>query len=233
MQQKKMSHRTRLAAGSAAAWLALLGAGCGATVRPTTAPRQLVGLMRGRALFRQICAGCHTLADAGSHGFRNSIDTSPFGKAHGEAALAQFVIEHGDSIMPNWKGSLSRKEIETVASYLGAVADRGSTSGDGRRSTVLTPRPHPENQRQPAGYMADGKALFREICAGCHTLADAGAHGERVNLDAALAPVEDKAAVVRRALRASNAMPDWTKRLRPSEIAALVEYISTVAGRGR
>jgi mono/diheme cytochrome c family protein len=54
-----------------------------------------------------------------------------------------------------------------------------------------------------------------------------------VNLDAALAPVPDRAAVVRHALKYSDAMPDWTRRLRPSEIDALVRYVSTVAGRER
>jgi sulfite dehydrogenase len=221
-----------LALAVLAAGLATAAAGCGSG-GSATADVETGRLAAGRALFRQICAGCHTLADAGAHGYRLSLDTSSLRQSSQRPELARIVIEIGDSIMPDWKGSLSVREIETLKDYLVAVTGRRTRSGDGRRATTLTPRPNPWRVRPPAQRFADGDALFREMCAGCHTLAAAHAHGERVNLDAALAPVGNRATVVRHALKYSNAMPDWTRRLSPSEIDALVRYVSSVAGRER
>jgi mono/diheme cytochrome c family protein len=205
-------------------------AGCGGDP-----PEGHVRFVKARALFREICAGCHTLADAGSHGKRLRLDRSylrPQLLVHN----ARSVIEAGDAEMPEWRGSLSRREIALLARYVGTVANEHLTrSGDGRRSTTLTPRPQPRSVRPMVQRFADGRALFKEICAGCHALADAEAHGTRVDLDAALAPIPQtrKAAIVRKALRDSDAMPDWNWRLGPSEFDSLVRYVSAVAGSGR
>ena len=215
------------------ALLGLTAAGCGDGGGSATADATREEFTKGRALFREICAGCHRLADAGARGNREPLDRSNLSETTQKPELARFVIENGDSIMPDWKGSLSRREIAILTHYLAEVTGRRTHSGDGRLATTLTPRPDPWRERPVAVRFADGKALFKEMCAGCHTLADAGAHGGRVDLDAALAPVPDRAATVREALRDSNAMPDWTRRLKPSEIDALVRYVSTVAGRDR
>ena len=220
-----------LAAAALVAAGAIVAGGCGGSSAAAHAERER--LAHGRALFRQICAGCHTLADAGAHGSLLSLDTSTLETAPERPKLASFVIEIGDSVMPDWKGSLSPKEIQTLATYLAEVVARGTRSGDGRLATTLTPRSDPWTIRPPAARFADGRALFKQICAGCHTLAAAGAHGDRVNLDAALAPVPNKMEIVRHAMRDSSAMPDWTVRLQPSEIDALVRYVSAVAGRER
>jgi mono/diheme cytochrome c family protein len=145
---------------------------------------------------------------------------------------ARSTIEEGDAGMPEWRGTLSPREIALLARYVAAAGNRPTRSPDDRPGT-LTPRPDPTRIRPPAERFADGKALFREICAGCHTLADAGAHGSRFDLDAALAPMTDKVAVVREAMKESNAMPDWHWRLEPAELEAIVRYVSTVAGRGQ
>ena len=222
-----------LAAGALMALLGLAAAGCGGSGGSATAQGGRDEFAKGRALFREICAGCHRLADAGARGDREPLDHSNLSETTQKHELARFVIDNGDSIMPDWNGSLSRREVAILTHYLAEVTGRRTKSGDGRLATTLTPRPDPWKVRPVEARMADGKALFKEMCAGCHTLADAGAHGPRVDLDAALAPVTDRAAAVREALRDSNAMPDWTKRLKPSELDALVSYVSTVAGRDR
>lgn len=185
-----------------------------------------------RGLFREICAGCHSLADAGAHGLREPLDDSNLSHTTQRPLLARFVIENGDSIMPAWKGSLTVKETNALVGYLSEVAGVSERSADGRRTTTLTPRPRPLTPRPLEQRFADGKALFKEMCAGCHALADARAHGTRVDLDAALAPVVDRAAVIRHALRDSPAMPDWTVRLPEDQIESLVTYLSEVAGKG-
>jgi mono/diheme cytochrome c family protein len=215
--------------------LAAGGAGCSGGGDSASAKAAHERLAQARALFRQICAGCHELADAGAHGNREPLDHSNLSETTQKPELARFVIEHGDSIMPDWTGSLSTREIAILTHYLAEVTGRRTRSGDGRAAAILTPRKDPWTARPAAQRFADGRALFREICAGCHTLRAADAHGERVDLDAALAPIpaSERSAVILHALRDSNAMPDWTRRLRPSEIDALVRYVSTVAGRER
>jgi mono/diheme cytochrome c family protein len=225
--------RRLLTAGALVTLLGLVAAGCGGGSGAATAQVGGEKLAKGRALFREICAGCHRLADAGARGNREPLDQSNLSETTEKHQLAKFVIDNGDSIMPDWLGSLSPREIAILARYLAEVTGTRTKSGDGKLATTLTPRPDPGRVRPVALRMADGKALFKEMCAGCHTLADAGAHGPRVDLDAALAPVVDRVATVREALRDSNAMPDWTRRLKPSEIDALVRYVSTVAGRDR
>lgn len=234
-----MGEAGRIAAVTAmAAMLVAVGGfaiGCGAGEETAGGQSERVKFTYARALFREICAGCHRLADAGADGNREALDDSNLSETSQKHQLARFVIEYGDSIMPGWKGSLTRKETTALVDYLATVTGASTRSADGKRASVLTSRSRPYERDPPSTReesLAEGKSLFKEMCAGCHALADADAHGTRVDLDAALAPIPNRAAVIRRALRESPAMPDWTIRLTETEIDSLVLYLSTVAGRG-
>jgi mono/diheme cytochrome c family protein len=74
-----------------------------------------------------------------------------------------------------------------------------------------------------------GKQIFTQNCAGCHALSDAGASG-RVgpNLDEAR---PDQRAVQSKVERGGGGMPAFRGVLRDEEIAAVSEYVSSVAGR--
>jgi mono/diheme cytochrome c family protein len=101
----------------------------------------------------------------------------------------------------------------TPGSTTGAETTPGSTTGGG-------------DDQQAA---AQGKQIFTQNCAGCHTLSDAGASG-RVgpNLDDAQ---PDAQAVQSKVEQGGGGMPPFRGVLQDEEIAAVSEYVSSVAGQ--
>ena len=75
---------------------------------------------------------------------------------------------------------------------------------------------------------ADGKRIFAsEGCAGCHTLADAGANGTAgPNLDETR-PTQDE--VKTQVERGGNGMPAFAGKLSAEEIDAVAAYVSQAA----
>jgi mono/diheme cytochrome c family protein len=75
----------------------------------------------GKAVFMSAgCAGCHTLADAGSTGNvgPNLDDAKP------DAALVKERVTNGKAPMPAFKGQLSPTQIADVAAYVSSVAGK-------------------------------------------------------------------------------------------------------------
>lgn len=81
-----------------------------------------------------------------------------------------------------------------------------------------------------ANVNAAGKAVFASAgCGGCHTLGDAGSHGNvGPNLDQAKPPY---ALAVARVTHGRGSMPAFQKQLSPAQILAVARYVSSVAGR--
>ncbi|HST41075.1 MAG TPA: c-type cytochrome [Conexibacter sp.] len=74
----------------------------------------------------------------------------------------------------------------------------------------------------------EGKAIFTQSCAGCHTLADAGASGSvGPNLDDARPSAEAVAAMVR---GGGGGMPSFGGTLQPEQIDAVAAYVASAAG---
>jgi cytochrome c6 len=82
---------------------------------------------------------------------------------------------------------------------------------------------------QAGGDVAAGSQVFEEAeCAGCHTLADAGASGTiGPNLDTAMPPAE---LVVERVTNGAGVMPSFQDQLTPQQIQDVAAYVSSVAG---
>jgi len=77
-----------------------------------------------RARFVELCAGCHTLADAGATGRRFNLD-------HGggtDETHVRATIAGGEPGMPAWRDTLSPREFEELVAYITTVARR--TPGD-------------------------------------------------------------------------------------------------------
>jgi mono/diheme cytochrome c family protein len=107
-----------------------LAAGCGgagddttATSRPTRRVVQIQHTPKdrwtyARARFNEMCAGCHTLGDAGAKGRRYNLDRS----VAVEEAHVRYAIAEGEPGMPAWRGVLSRREYEELVAYIVTVA---------------------------------------------------------------------------------------------------------------
>jgi mono/diheme cytochrome c family protein len=76
---------------------------------------------------------------------------------------------------------------------------------------------------------AQGKQVFTQNCAGCHTLSDAKANGQiGPNLD----QVQPDAQTVQRMVEnGGGAMPAFKGRLGDTDIQAVAQYVSSVAGK--
>lgn len=79
-----------------------------------------------RERFTEMCAGCHTLADAGARGRRFNLDHA----GDIDEARARFAIAKGEPGMPAWEHVLSRRELEELVAYVSSV-DRHAPGNDG------------------------------------------------------------------------------------------------------
>ncbi len=79
----------------------------------TTTPPSQLGT-DGKAIFKAECAGCHTLAAAGSSGTvgPNLDQLKP------KQPIVVNQVTNGGGVMPAFKGKLSPKQIQAVASFV-------------------------------------------------------------------------------------------------------------------
>lgn len=130
----------RKVAGVALVSLTLLGwAGCGGSAQspPDRETRAVARTEQdkftyARGLFREICAGCHTLADARANGRRYNLDRV-VGLNVPEIWAA---VRHGAPGMPPWEGVLTRREIQALVLYLLEVTEKSGREYDWERQIV-------------------------------------------------------------------------------------------------
>jgi mono/diheme cytochrome c family protein len=97
------------------------------TTASTAVPAEYKGgdPVAGKHIFQTgPCAGCHTLADAGTHGTVGpNLD-----QAKPSLSLAIDRLTNGAGAMPSFKGQLSTKQIADVAAYV-VKATGGNPNG--------------------------------------------------------------------------------------------------------
>jgi cbb3-type cytochrome c oxidase subunit III len=202
--------------------LAIAAAGCGEA--GTGGISSGGDTVRGEELFKQECGSCHTLAAAGTTGIvgPNLDDAFAPDRAQGfeESSIQQLVagqikfpVTSPSTGAPGMPADLvTGDDVDDVAAYVASVAGKPGAA------------PPPPGD----GQVADGKAVFTETCAGCHTLADAGTTGTvGPNLDQSKPP---KALVVDRVTNGMGAMPPFKGTLTDAQIQAVADYVSSSAG---
>jgi mono/diheme cytochrome c family protein len=142
---------TRLALLAAVAAALALTAGCGDSESKSTTnaspPRRVVQVEQvkrdrwtyARARFNELCAGCHSLADAGATGRRFHLDHT----VDLDETRVRWVIAEGEPGMPAYRGVLSKREYEELVAYVSTV-DR-HTPGDDYYKWQLKLRTDGEN----------------------------------------------------------------------------------------
>ncbi|MEA2247738.1 MAG: hypothetical protein QOH46_2267 [Solirubrobacteraceae bacterium] len=75
---------------------------------------------KGKQVFTQNCAGCHTLKDANANGQigPNLDDVKP------DAQTTQRQVENGGGSMPAFKGRIPDSDIQAVSAYVASVAGK-------------------------------------------------------------------------------------------------------------
>jgi cytochrome c2 len=227
----------------AGALLLVLVAGC--TLKHPTA-----NLVTGKELFVQKCGACHTLAHAGTTGATgpNLDDAFRQDRADGVKGasiqgLVDYWIQYPDTqgVMPArlYKG----QDAQDVAAYVGLVAAvPGQDTGNLAQALQVS-----------GTSAAAGKQVFTANgCSSCHTLAAANATGTvgpnldlRLRSDCALPAsktirgatlddcihkaIVDPYAYIPSGYSAGIMPSDFGTKLKPNEIQALVNFLSTAA----
>jgi cbb3-type cytochrome c oxidase subunit III len=186
---------------------ALLVAGCGTGGISKSSDQD-----KGKKLFLAKCAGCHTLADAGSHGNQGPNLDDAFGPSRRQG-FKQITIEQVVrqqiqlAVQPMPPNLVTGADADAVAAYVAQVAGNAATS------------------KNPTS----GKDIFVANCGSCHVLKDAGTSGNvGPNLDQ-LSP--DLSRVQRQVINGGGVMPAFKGTLTPAQITAVAKYVSSVAGR--
>ena len=123
----------------------------------------------------------------------------------------------------------SKAQVKDALSAVQTTGGQATTPANTTPAAPLatTPATTPETTT-PQAAAADGKAVFAENCAACHTLKAAGASGTAgPNLDT-LKP--SAATVAGQVTKGGGAMPAFGGQLSLAEIKAVAAYVSSSAG---
>ena len=192
--------------------LAVLLAGCGTGGKATTGDQT-----NGQKVFKQYCAGCHTMAAAGSSGTTGPNLDYAFGPSRRQGIKQSTIqnvvlIQVRDAAPPMPKGLVEGQEAQDVAAYVAAVAGTGKAEA-----------------KPPSQLGNDGKTIFQSECASCHTLKAADATGTiGPNLDQ-LKP--SKPVVQHQVEVGGGVMPAFKGTLTDEQIAAVATFVSSSAGK--
>jgi mono/diheme cytochrome c family protein len=188
---------------------------------------------KGKQLFLQKCASCHTLADAKSQGTigPNLDDAFSSDKSQGfsEQTMADVVrgqIAYADPEGPMTPNLVRGSDANSVSLYVAKCA--GNPNCGVTAATNAPPAGSSGGGTKAAA--PNGKQIFTSAgCAGCHTLKAAGATGTvGPNLDV-VKPTEAK--VVHQVNVGGGAMPAFKGQLTPAEITAVAKFVSSNAGK--
>jgi mono/diheme cytochrome c family protein len=187
---------------------------------------------KGKQLFTEKCASCHTLADAKSQGTigPNLDDAFSSDKEQGfsQQTMADIVrgqIAYADPEGPMRPNLVRGSDASSVALYVAKCAGNPNCG-----VTAATNAPPPASGGGKAAPPPSGKAVFASAgCGSCHTLKAAGATGTvGPNLDQ-LKPAEP--VVERQVTNGGAAMPPFKGQLAPAQIKAVAQFVSSNAGK--
>jgi cbb3-type cytochrome c oxidase subunit III len=218
--------------GAGLAAVALLAAGCGTGGIASNAQRP--DTQNGQTLFTSNCGSCHTLAAAGTSGTigpnldnafaadvkegfsQSSIENDVLDQIRlGSGQVATYTTNKKFTVQQPMPADIVKgQDAIDVAAYVASVAGTGGFTTTGSSASSGT----------------NGAAIFKSSgCAGCHTLAAAGATGTvGPNLDQLKPPM---AIVVKQVTNGGAIMPAFKGKLTTAQINAVAKYVSSSAGK--
>ena len=218
--------RGRLSIAAFAATLLL--AGCGSTGVPEAGDAGA-----GEDLFKQKCASCHTLADAGAQGKIGPNLDAAFARSRKDGfddstfrGVVRNMMEYPVPPMPDREDlDITDEQADAIASYVAQVAAVPPADGAVAGGTTTGGTETTSKGTQDV----DGKSVFAKGgCGSCHALKDAGSTGAiGPNLDDSSIDVQDAQAKV---ANGGGAMPPFKGQLTDAEIQAVAEYVVSARG---
>ena len=203
----------------------VLSTGCGTEGRAEAA-----GQTRGKQLFQQKCASCHSLADAGSkarvgpdlHEAFRYARSDREGQGFEESTIrdviknqiAYPVVNPATDATGMPANLVTGEDADAVATYIAAVAGLPVKGGGGGGEAAST----------------DGKTIFNTAgCAGCHTFSAAGATGTTApNLDQSKPSLQ---LAIDRVTNGRGNMPSFKGQLTEKQIRAVAQFVSQNSGK--
>jgi cbb3-type cytochrome c oxidase subunit III len=171
----------------------------------------------GQKLFQSKCAGCHTLAAAGSRGTIGPNLDDAFAEDRREkfeqSTIQNVVLDQiRQAAAPMPRNLVTGSDAQDVAAYVASSAGLGGG-----------------NAKSPAQLGTNGKAIFSAECSSCHTLKAAGATGTvGPNLDQLKPPFKT---AQRQVTHGGAVMPAFKGVLSPAQIDAVAKFVAGSAGK--
>jgi cbb3-type cytochrome c oxidase subunit III len=185
----------------------------------------------GKTLFVSKCAGCHTLAAAGTTGTIGPNLDAAFAEARAEGYKESAIedIVAGQIRAPGqYATDPSGKNPNFLTSNMPANIVRGQQLAD-VAAYVAANAGLTGFTQQVALTSTNGLSIFKADCGSCHTLAAAGTHGTvGPNLDQLKPPF---ARVQTQVINGGAIMPPFKSRLTSKQIAAVAHFVASHAGK--
>ena len=183
----------------------------------------------GKKLFQEKCAGCHGLAAAGSTGGigPNLDDSFAQARADGFKESTILNIVH-DQIQYPGQYATAQSNPNFLTANMPANLVKGQDAVDVAAYVAANAGLQGFAESQAISG-TNGKNIFEQKCASCHTLKDAGATGTiGPNLDQLMPPFE---VAQKQVTHGGGAMPAFKSQLTKAQIDAVARYVSSNAGK--
>jgi cbb3-type cytochrome c oxidase subunit III len=183
----------------------------------------------GKKLFQEQCAACHSLAAAGSSGTigPNLDDSFAQARADGYKESAILNIVH-DQIKYPGQYATAQSNPNFLTANMPANLVKGQDSVDVAAFVAANAGVQGFAESQVVSG-TNGKSIFEQKCASCHTLKDAGSTGTiGPNLDQLMPPF---GIVQKQVTNGGGAMPAFKSQLTKAQIAAVARYVASRAGK--
>jgi cbb3-type cytochrome c oxidase subunit III len=216
--------RLSAAAGGVAVVLLLSACGTGGSVSSASADQQ-----NGRQVFQDKCAGCHTMAAAGSTGTIGPNLDASFAEARSEGFKESTIL---DIVHDQIKFPGQYPVAQNNPDYLKANMPANIVTGQDAIDVSAYVAANAGKQgfvEAQAISGTNGKQIFITKCGGCHTLKDAGTTGTQgPNLDQLKPPFP---IVKNQVIKGGGIMPAFKGVLTDAQINAVARYVASHAGK--
>jgi cbb3-type cytochrome c oxidase subunit III len=215
--------RLSAAAGGVAVVLLLSACGTGGSVSSASAD-----LQNGRQVFQDTCAGCHTMAAAGSTATIGPNLDASFAEARSEGFKESTILDivHDQIKFPG-QYPLAQNNPNFLKANMPANLVTGQDAID--VSAYVAANVGKQGFEAQVITGTNGKQIFITKCGGCHTLKDAGTTGTQgPNLDQLKPPFP---IVKNQVIKGGGIMPAFKGVLTDAQINAVAKYVAQHAGK--